>query len=146
MSPGLCSLLDEPRGSDHRLRPEDWQDTLRLRYQEHLLDLQNRELKHDADGVVWEEDGERPATAADNDDGMDIPTMLDRRPTVLKSLKAQLLADIPNLASARDCLHWSLATSTVADRLPKADRDEIAEALQAHQKALLNGGGAHAEP
>jgi hypothetical protein len=26
-----------------------------MRYQEHLLDLQNRELKHDADGVVWEE-------------------------------------------------------------------------------------------
>jgi hypothetical protein len=47
-----------------------------MRYQEHLLDLQNRELKHDADGVVWEEDGERPATKADNDDGLDIPPAL----------------------------------------------------------------------
>jgi hypothetical protein len=55
-----------------RLLPEDWQDTLRMRYQEHMLDLQNREVQHDADGVVWEEDGERPATEADRDDGLDI--------------------------------------------------------------------------
>jgi hypothetical protein len=140
-----------------RLLPEDWQDILRGRYQEQMLDLHNREAGHDADGVVWEDDGERPATPDDRrsgtavrnsdlDDDLDIPVMLDRRPTVTKNLKAQLLADIPNLASARDCLHWSLATSNVADRLPKADRDEIADALRAHQKAILNaGGGAHVQ-
>jgi hypothetical protein len=49
-----------------RILPEDWQDILRLRYQEKMLELRQRAEKgHDADGVVWEEDSERPATAAD---------------------------------------------------------------------------------
>jgi hypothetical protein len=117
-----------------------------MRYSEHMLDLQNREHKpeHDADGVVWEEDGERPATKADNDDGLDIPTAL-RRLKPEPSLKDRLLADIPNLSSAHDCLHWGLAMSDMADRLPKEDRAEIAGVLQARQKALLNsaGGGSH---
>jgi hypothetical protein len=116
-----------------------------MRYQELMLDLQNRELRHDADGVVWEEDGERPATKADNDDGLDIPPAL-RRPKPELTLKERLLADIPALASPQDILHWSLAMSGFADQLRKEDRDELSAALQARQKALLNGfnGGAHA--
>ncbi len=55
--------------------PIDWQDVLRLRAQEKIVDLQNKESKQaetvDAetgevtDQVVWTEDGERPMTAAD---------------------------------------------------------------------------------
>lgn len=71
--------------------PEDWQEILRMRYQERMLDLQNKEISvpvHDKDGVIWEEEGERPATPADRtgfypeipkDDGMDIPPQFDRR-------------------------------------------------------------------
>lgn len=69
--------------------PEDWQDVLRLRYQEAMLDLQNQEIKvpaHDKDGVIWDEEGERPATPADKfypdipkDDDLDIPAAFDRR-------------------------------------------------------------------
>jgi hypothetical protein len=118
-----------------------------MRYQEHMLDLQNLELKveeHDQDGVIWDEAGERSATKADNDDGLDIPTAL-RREKPAPTLKERLLADIPNLGSPQDCLHWSLAMSGFADQLRKEDRDEIAGVLQARQKALLNGagGGAH---
>src|SRR5262249_46695168 len=90
-----------------RLLPEDWQDVLRLRFQERMLDLQQREIKpeHDADGVVWDEHAERPATAADHGDGLDIPPALDRRPKPELTLKERLLADIPNLGSHRDCTH-----------------------------------------
>jgi hypothetical protein len=124
--------------------PEDWQEILRLRYQERMLDLQHREQKHDVDGVVWEDDGERPATAADKEDGLDIPPMLDRRPKLVQSLKQKLLADIPALGTVRDCLHYSLEMSKFDGDLSPADRDEIAGALRARQKVLmLNGGGAH---
>jgi hypothetical protein len=64
-----------------KLLPEDWQDTLRMRFRELMLDLQQRELRYDANGVVvWEEDGERPATPADNDGGLDIPRAHGPRP------------------------------------------------------------------
>lgn len=66
--------------------PIDWQDVLRLRYSERLVELRQfppkaepaktAEPAHDADGVIWEENGERPATAADLDG---IPPFLDRR-------------------------------------------------------------------
>jgi hypothetical protein len=127
-----------------RLLPEDWQDTLRMRYQEKMLDLQQRELKHDADGVVWEENGERPITAADMvDDGLSLPSTL-RRPKLEPSLKDRLLADIPALASPQDILHWSLAMSAYSSGLKPADRDEITAALQSRQKIILmNGASAH---
>jgi hypothetical protein len=38
-----------------------------MRYQEHMLDLQNRERmveEHDQDGVIWDVDSERLATKA----------------------------------------------------------------------------------
>ncbi len=70
--------------------PEDWQDVLRLRYQEAMLDLQNKETKpapppiHDKDGVIWDEDGEQPAGGfypeIPKDDGLDIPPYLRRSP------------------------------------------------------------------
>jgi hypothetical protein len=60
------------RGKAERIKvlPEDWQDILRLRYSERLVELRQHQGKpqHDADGVIWEEDGERPATAADRID------------------------------------------------------------------------------
>jgi hypothetical protein len=119
--------------------PEDWQDILRLRVQERMNDLQNRERnpEHDADGVVWDEEGERPATAADNDDGLGIPAAL-RRQKPAPSLKERLMADIPALASPQDILHWSLAMSGFAEQLRKEDRDEISAALQARQSAILS--------
>jgi hypothetical protein len=43
--------------------------------------------------VIWDEAGERPATKADNDDGLDIPPAL-RRGKPVPSLKERLLADI----------------------------------------------------
>jgi hypothetical protein len=148
--------------------PEDWQDILRLRVQERMNDLQRREREHDADaqrhadgwgnfqgdrlikavrchdpkhdpnGVVWEEGGERPATAADNDDGLNIPAALDRRQKLAPSLKERLMADIPALASPQDILHWGLAMSGFAEQLCKEDRDEIGAALQARQTAILS--------
>jgi hypothetical protein len=63
------------------------------------------------------------------------------RASEAKTLKERLLADIPALGSPHDVLHWSLAMSRSADALPKADQDEIGAALQARQKALLNGAG-----
>lgn len=53
------------------LLPEDWQDILRMRFRERMLDLQRAEpvsaseAQPDADGVIWEETSERPATAED---------------------------------------------------------------------------------
>jgi hypothetical protein len=130
-----------------RLLPEDWQDTLRMRFRELMLDLQQREIiPCDADGaVVWEEHGERPATAADVvNDGLDIPPAL-RRPKPEPTLKERLLADVPALRSSEDILQWSLAMSTVAEGLRPAERDEITAALAARQKIItMNGGGAHA--
>lgn len=70
---------------------DDWQEILRMRYQERMLDLQHKEISlpvHDKDGVIWEEEGERPATPADRagfypeipkDDGLDIPDYLQRK-------------------------------------------------------------------
>jgi hypothetical protein len=70
--------------------PEDWQDILRLRAQEKIVDLQNGERgaaetvnaetgEIFADRVIWEEDGERPATAADVPaDPLAIPDALKR--------------------------------------------------------------------
>ena len=71
--------------------PQDWQDILRERCEEHRLYLRQKQAaqasspSHDADGVIWEETSVRPATAADKvaeqsqpaDDG--IPPFLDRR-------------------------------------------------------------------
>jgi hypothetical protein len=51
-----------------KMMPVDFQDILRLRYQERMLDLRDKEsadAAHDDDGVVWEETGERPATVVD---------------------------------------------------------------------------------
>ena len=126
-----------------RLLPNDWQDILRGRYQEHMLDLQNREVQHDADGVGWEEDGERPATAADNDDGLDIPPALDRRPKREPTIKERLLAGIPDLGSVRDVVHYGLQMSKFDGELSAADRDEIAGALRARQKILALNGVTH---
>lgn len=86
-------LREWGEGNSERIAmlPEDWQEILRMRYQERMLDLQNKEITvpvHDKDGVIWDEDGERPATPADRsgyypeipkDDGLDIPPQFDRR-------------------------------------------------------------------
>lgn len=56
------------------MMPDDWQDILRMRYRERMLDLQrsepvgSSEAQPDADGVIWEETHERPATAEDKAD------------------------------------------------------------------------------
>lgn len=72
--------------------PEDWQEILRLQYAEKRVELRqfppkrveastSAQSTHDADGIIWDETGERPATAADLDrterDG--IPAFCDRR-------------------------------------------------------------------
>jgi hypothetical protein len=70
------SAIDELRqwGENARERiavmAEDWQDILRLQYAEKLVELRQFPRKvtastHDTDGVIWEENGERPATAED---------------------------------------------------------------------------------
>lgn len=48
--------------------PEDWQDILRLQYEESIQTMRQQEPvtpRHDTDGVIWEDDGERPMTPAD---------------------------------------------------------------------------------
>ncbi len=86
-SPSRAALSDWHEANAERIKvlPEDWEDILILRLQERMLDLQRGEPDCDADGVVWDEAGERPATAADfaqpkpANDGMDIPAAFDRR-------------------------------------------------------------------
>lgn len=74
-------------------------------------------------------------------DDLEIPVSLDRRPG---SLKARLLADIPNLNSAHDCLHWGLEMAPIAAGLNKKDMGELREALYARQAKFSNGTGTHA--
>lgn len=56
------------------MMPDDWQDILRMRYRERMLDLQRSEpadaseAHPDADGVIWEETHERSITAEDKAD------------------------------------------------------------------------------
>jgi hypothetical protein len=88
--------------------------------------------------VVWEETEERPATAADFDDGLDIPPALDRRPKREPSLKERLLGVILGLSSPRECLTWGLEMDRTAAQLPKAEREEVSAALLQRQTALLN--------
>lgn len=62
-----------------KVLPEDWQDILRLKFEEKMADLRQQESAL-TDQVVWEETGERPATAEDlatPEDGS-IPPYLDR--------------------------------------------------------------------
>jgi hypothetical protein len=90
--------------------PEDWQDILRLRAQEKIVDLQNGERgaaetvnaetgEIFADRVIWEEDGERPATAADVPerlvpDPLDIPEPLKRLTPKQEALWLDLLRSV----------------------------------------------------
>jgi hypothetical protein len=73
-----------------QMMPEDWQDILRMRFRERMLDLQRSEpasaseAQPDADGVIWEETHQRPATTADRIDHTDVngtPAFLRREPT-----------------------------------------------------------------
>lgn len=76
-----AELLDKwARANAERIRllPDDWQDIMRSLYLDRRIELRGGDV---ADKVVWDESGERPATAADfansADDG--IPPFLDRR-------------------------------------------------------------------
>ena len=68
--------------------PKDWQEIITLRYQERIVELRQGPQKtvegvaHDADGVVWEEDGERPATPEDFSKGADIPASAKEMPAI----------------------------------------------------------------
>jgi hypothetical protein len=90
--------------------PEDWQDILRLRAQDKIVQLQNEERgvaetvnaetgEIFADQVIWEEDGERPATAADVPEGLvpdplDIPEPLKRLTPKQEALWLDLLRSV----------------------------------------------------
>lgn len=96
--------------------PEDWQDILRLRAQDKIVQLQNEERgaaetvnaetgEIFADQVIWEEDGERPATAADVPerlvpDPLDIPEPLKRLTPKQEALWLDLLRSV--VAAAPD--------------------------------------------
>jgi hypothetical protein len=104
-------------------------------------------VKHDADGVVWDEAEVRKPT---KDDGLDIPTIFRRAaaappaPTPEPSLKDRLIAEVQALASPQDILRWSLSmTAKIGDVLSQAERDDIVAALQAHQAAVM---AAHMPP
>jgi hypothetical protein len=127
-----------------------------------------RPVIHDANGVIWDETEERPATEAETaelqnsmlranaaletrrvlrgappPDDLDIPAALDRRVKQEPTVRERLLAEIPALATARDCLAWGLEMDRLATGLPKAERDQISEALLARQTSLLD---AHVRP
>jgi hypothetical protein len=90
--------------------PEDWQKILRLRAQDKIVQLQNEERgvaetvnaetgEIFADQVIWEEDGERPATAADVPEGLvpdplDIPDSLKRLTPQQETLWLNLLKSV----------------------------------------------------
>jgi hypothetical protein len=90
--------------------PEDWQDILRLRAQDKIVQLQNEERgaaetvnaetgEIFSDQVIWEEDGERPATAADVPEGLvpdplDIPEPLKRLTPKQEALWLDLLRSV----------------------------------------------------
>jgi hypothetical protein len=62
------------------------------------------------------------------------------------SLKEQMLADIPDLASVHDILRWGLSMSAKADQLSKEDREQVSAALQGRQQAILNEMGSQMPP
>jgi hypothetical protein len=81
--------------------PEDWRDILRLRYQEAMLDLQNKETRTPPEGhkdeVIWSDEDEKAANQNENptrsypeipkDDGLDIPKEFRRqRPPVQQTI------------------------------------------------------------
>lgn len=168
VSPDDLNEWMEAAGPRIKLLPPEWQEILRMRMSEKMLNLQQQvKPGHDQDGVVWEADGERPLTDEEKieafrqslqrvnaamderiargpskvdakDDGLDIPLALDRRPKRELTVKGQLLGDIMHLATARDCLTWGLGMDRVAAGLAKVDREEISTALLARQTALLD--------
>jgi hypothetical protein len=100
-SEALGEWIEVNEGRVKLLHPE-WQEIMRMHCRERLLELQNQEAGHDADGVVWEDTAERPLTdeekveafrqslkakpapepvkATVSDDGLDIPAMFRRKP------------------------------------------------------------------
>jgi hypothetical protein len=108
---------------------EDWQDILRMRYEEMMADRRQREgSEHDADGVIWDAASERPRTAAD-----------EIEPIKTATVKDQLLSEISDLASGQDCLHWGMASHDRFETLNKKDKQLVRDALFARQSALMNG-------
>jgi hypothetical protein len=79
------------------------------------------------------------AAGAPTDEIDGIPPFLDRRQSALKD---KLLAEIPELSTARDLLRWSLKTSPVLSELPPAAIDELSAAILVRQ-IQLNGAAAH---
>lgn len=84
------------------MMPDDWQDILRMRYRERMLDLQRSEpagaseAQPDADGVIWEETHERPATAEDKG-----PNRFYREPDTDATLRAIVVEEIKALIVLR---------------------------------------------
>jgi hypothetical protein len=128
------------------LHPE-WQEIIGMQSAERMMELQQkaraeevlndavrRHAGHDADGVVWDEAEVRKPT---EDDGLTLPAALRVAPKREPSVKERLLADIPRLATARDCLAWGLEMDRFAAELPKADRDEISAVLLDRQAQLI---------
>jgi hypothetical protein len=92
--------------------PEDWQDILRLRAQDKIVQLQNEERgaaetvnaetgEIFADQVIWEEDGERQATAADVPaDPLDIPDKFRRMSVKEEAVWLDLLRSVAAAATS----------------------------------------------
>ena len=130
-----------------KILPEDWQDILRLRYEEAMLAFRQRELQdaqeipHDADSVIWDQNGERDPTP---DDGLDIPPSLRRAPAKPAAPKSpltkaqQMILDIREL-SPKDCLQWGLKHHDAYEQLNDQEKQEISDALMAR---AMNGSSA----
>jgi hypothetical protein len=84
-----------------KVMPDDWQDILRMQFQEQMLDLQNKEAKPaeqvdpetgEIGQVIWAEDGERPATEKDE---IVTPTKSTGHISIAEWIKAGKLGYIP---------------------------------------------------
>lgn len=62
VSPDDLNEWMEAAGPRIKLLPPEWQEILRMRMSEKMLDLQQKNAGHDEDGVVWDANGERPLT------------------------------------------------------------------------------------
>lgn len=151
-------------GEEIAAMPEDWQENLRRLFDRRHTWLKKKEAgedpgefknlaeewaekqgdrlrnatgahKPDADGVIWEEAGERAATPADE---IADPTPAPKANGNSK-YKSVLLSDISKLDTPRDCTHWSVEVSASAkfQALPEADRNQVFMALMARQSELM---------
>ena len=66
-----------------------------------------------------------------------------QKEAITQTIKDRLLADIPALRDARECLQWGLTMSDTFETLSNVDKEVVREALMARQASVMNDAGQH---